>query len=152
MDDDREPDRADQQLLAELSSFFARVDPVPDGVVEAAQAAFEVRDLDAQIAELLADSLTQDKELAGVRGEGGRLLTFGVGERFLELDVRGAEFAGYVVPGAPGRLRVESVDGGVEAVIDLAGRFRGTGMPRGPVRFRVEIDEQPALVTSWVRV
>ena len=61
-------------LLAELADVIEHADPVPASVLVAAKAAFTWRTIDADLAELVADSLA---EAAGVRGrEAARLLTF----------------------------------------------------------------------------
>jgi hypothetical protein len=152
MSDDHRP--SDDVLFAELSAHFARTDGVPDSVLDAARAAIEVRHLDAQLAELLADTAMQEKELAGVRGVGNRLLSFGTGERFVEVDVAESENArllnGYVVPASDGVVHVEHKDGETEAVIDHRGRFRVLGIPRGPVRLRVVVAGLPPLLTPWL--
>lgn len=152
MPDDPQLD-ADDQLMRELSGYFARTDPVPASVVQAAEAAIEFRDLDAQLAELLHDSALEDEQLAGVRGAGQRMLSFGAGERFVEVDVRteGAnrELAGYVVPAVPGTIRVEAPDRSIEAPVDDRGRFRLLRVPRGPVRLWVTAPGQRRTVTAW---
>ncbi|MBO9534973.1 MAG: hypothetical protein J7513_18515 [Solirubrobacteraceae bacterium] len=156
MTNDQHNPAPDDPLTDELRDFFARTDPVPPQVVDAARAAIEFRDLDAQLAELLADSALEDKELAGVRGIGQRMLSFGAGERFLEVDVAedGArrELTGYVVPAGAGRLRAQSADGEIEAEIDAHGRFRLARAPRGPMRLWIAITGMPEIVTPWVTV
>lgn len=144
----------DDALVDELREYFARVDPVPDAVLAAAHAAIEFRDLDAQLAELLRDTAEDASALAGVRGGGHRLLTFGLGDVFLEVDAAQAgdehrELAGYVVPAAAGTLRIQHADLDVEAPLDDEGRFRSARVPRGPVRFHVAIDGRPAFSTPW---
>ena len=49
-------DDPDDTLVSELREYFARVDPVPPLVTEAAKAALGWRRLDADLAELLSDS------------------------------------------------------------------------------------------------
>ena len=79
---DLHPD--DTALLLRLGAIAAEVDPVPDLVLEAGRAAFLLRRLDAELAELVADSAT---DRAGVRGGDDRLLSFEAGETSLELQV-----------------------------------------------------------------
>lgn len=154
MTDESENIEVDERLAAELSAFFARTDPVPPAVLAAAKTAIEFRDLDAQIAELLSDSVLEDKELAGVRGAGQRLLSFGIGKRYLEVDVSAVgdhrSLSGYVVPHEPGVLRVEGAQGSFEAEVDDRGRFRVARVPRGPVRFSVHIPNRPVISTRWL--
>lgn len=144
----------DERLSSELQAHFARTEPVPDSVLQAARAAIELLDLDAQLADLLADSSAESKELAGVRGGAHRLLTFGAGDRFVEVDVAvlddEREMRGYVVPGAGGSIAVEHANGQIDVPIDQRGRFRVLGVPRGPVRFRIAIAGHPLLLTPWL--
>ena len=154
-DDLTEPEA---HLLGELRGHFARTDPVPQAVLDAAYVAFELRDFDAQVAELLRDTaLDEQKELAGARGPvATRSLTFAVGDqRYVEVDV---EFAGelrvitgYVVPAAAGTIAVEHTAGGaINGAIDDGGRFAVDGVPGGPVRLRIATRGDAALVTEWL--
>jgi hypothetical protein len=67
MNDRQEPD---EPLVADLREYFARVDPVPPLVTEAAKAALGWRHLDADLTELLAGSTLEAESLATVRGVG----------------------------------------------------------------------------------
>ena len=154
-----DPTEPEARLLGELRGMFERADPVPEHVLSAAHAAIELRDLDAQLAELLRDSAVDetDKELAGVRGTATRLLTFSVGaERYVEVDVENdgnlRTLAGYVVPGAAGELVVEHRDGQLVAEIDEHGRFSVERVESGPVRLRVSLDGEQPIVTQWTLV
>lgn len=155
MSEPERPDAPDARLLAEFHAYFDRTDPLPAAVTDAAKAAFELRDLDAQIAELLHDSAVDTEQLAGVRGTAARLLTFAVGEeRFVELDVavHGAlrTLAGYLVPGSAGRLTVEH--GGVTIAVDVddQGRFSVDRVAPGPVRLRFAVDGHTPVATQWI--
>lgn len=152
MADDPDQQFTDDGLVEELVDFFLRTDPVPPAVLKAAEAAFELRDLDAQLAVLLQDSAVDEAQLAGVRGSAGRLLRFGTDERFVELDINGSEFAGYVVPALSGQLRVEHDGGAIEVPVDAVGRFRGRGLAGGRIRLRFALTGQRVLLTSWVTV
>ena len=75
-------DQDDENLLAELRTLFERVDPVPPLVVQAAQAALAWRRIDAELAELLSDTVDDAESLAIARGPGAlvRAVTFSTGE------------------------------------------------------------------------
>src|SRR6184192_1958843 len=85
---------SDEMILASLRMAAATREPVPAGVLQAARDAFAWRLIDAELAELVADSAC---ELAyvGTRGGGqSRLVTFEVpGGTFLELEA-GCDGAG----------------------------------------------------------
>lgn len=154
-DDLTEPEA---RLLGDLSGHFARTDPVPPGVLEAAYAAIELRDLEAQLAQLLRDTaLEAEAELAGVRGlTATRSLTFGLrDERYVEVDVETAGelrvLTGYVVPASGGTVAVEHTAGAArEGSIDDGGRFAVEGVPGGPVRLRISVDGAATIVTEWL--
>lgn len=153
MPNERDQHAGDEELATELADFFVRCDPVPEPVKAAARAAIEFRDLDVQIAELLRDSALEDKELAGVRGAGLRMLSFGVADRFVEVDVRPNgdrhDLTGYVVPAVEGAVRAEAAEEVAEALVDANGRFRLVRIPRGPIRLSIEAPGYRRTVTAW---
>ena len=59
--------------MAELRELFTQADPVPPLVTELAKASLGWRRLDAELAELLSDSLLEEGAPAGVRGGGDGL-------------------------------------------------------------------------------
>ena len=161
-------------LLDELASLFDNVDPVPDHVLAAADAAVEViaawRDLDSvDYGELLG--VRTDTALAGLAGHsalagsgvrtagGPRLVTFGAGsgERCVEVEV-GREPAGtlrlvgLVVPTGPGELEVRSPGGAFRVPVDELGRFRAVGVPAGPWSLVLHYPGQQAIPTDWITV
>jgi hypothetical protein len=158
--DQVEPDDA---LLAELGSMLEAVDPVPPEVAAAAKAILGWRRLDADLAELLADSAVDADRLAGVRGEGDpslRRLSFGGAPLELDLEVHrvkaGATVLGQLAPGAAASVKVERSDVAAETVAaDELGRFR-LELPVGTT-FRLVVTGHPAsgtrpTVTDWVQV
>jgi len=156
MMDQSDPNRRDEALVAELRTAMAMFDPVPAQVVAAAYAAIEFRDLDGQLAALIRDSANESAELAGVRGALGRLLTFALGERYVEVEVTadgdGRTATGYVVPADAGAVTAESAGGRVDGEVDAQGRFRLVGLTRGPVRLRFVMGDGPALLTPWTGI
>ncbi|MDO9356529.1 MAG: hypothetical protein Q7T55_22720 [Solirubrobacteraceae bacterium] len=159
MFDPTDPIDPDDQLMAELGDLFGRTDPVPSPVTLAAYAAIELRDLDAQLAELLSDSAVEDRELAGVRSTATptRLLTFSLGEdEYIEVDVaedgETRALTGYVVPSSEGRFAVEHASGALEGDLDEHGRFSIDGVPSGPARLRFLLPGRAAIVTPWLPI
>src|SRR5262249_28448010 len=76
----------DERLLEELRQLVREVDPVPDDVTSFARAALGWRRIDAELAELLSDSVLESEALAGVRGVArARVVSFRASD--LELDV-----------------------------------------------------------------
>jgi len=148
---------ADQALLIRLGEVGRVVDPVPDHVLELGRAALALRDLDSDLAELVADSAV---ELAGVRSGGSetRLLTFAAGDLAIEVQVSPGSgrlsILGQVIPVPPtagGVIRLEMRNGARAAAnLDTLGEFRFGTVPDGLVRLRVELPGATAVTTTWV--
>src|SRR3954447_12070309 len=69
----------DDATLEELRALLTRMDPVPDRLDEAARAAFTWRTIDAELAELMADSADAlDESALALRSAtvGPRMLSF----------------------------------------------------------------------------
>ena len=155
MDDDaidRSRSVGDDELVAGLRRLAAEVDPVPDEVRAAAHAAITTRNLDRELAVLVADSAADvdighpDSAFEQVRtGTAGsqsrRLLSFAGGGAQVDLELSdhgdrldlvgqfsGASTQGCVLEYASGGPLVLDVD-------DL-GRFLVSGVRHGPVRAR----------------
>jgi hypothetical protein len=150
------PDSADDALLARLRRIAAEADPVHEMVIQAARSAFGLRELDAELAELVRDSAV-DVPATTVRGAAPRLLSFEFGdvaveceitERALRRDILGqlvgANAAGVAaeVPGAAA----------VTVPVDERGRFSVRDLPAGPVRLRCRLADGTTVVTSWAAV
>jgi len=141
----------DEALLLELRSAVARVEPVPDEVMLAARSAFAYRSLDAELAQLTADSVTDDSRLALVRSVGTpTLLTFDAPGLTVELEVlvdgRRRRVFGQLVPAGPGRIEVRHRAGTAQVEADDVGRFTVEDLPPGPVSLRC----QGAAAGRWV--
>jgi hypothetical protein len=142
---------SDDELMAELRRLSRSVDPVPDDVTAYARAALGWRRVDAELAELLADSRLETESLA--RGdEGGRLLSFRAEELELEVEVQEDGLLGQLAPPVVAHVELQRDDGQIVAsgTSDELGRFRLDGA--GPGRVRIVVHrESPAqpVETSW---
>jgi hypothetical protein len=157
-----EPDR-DDEILERLRAIFERIDPVPPEVTEFASAAFDWRRVDAELAELLADSAleTEATSLTRSGGSGGRRLGFRSFELEIdaELTVDGdaCTLLGQLAP-APteATVEVQAADGTslASAATDSLGRFRLAFEAAGRIRLRVLRVDPPGLPveTSWLSV
>jgi hypothetical protein len=149
------------RLLAELGAAIAEHDPVPADLAERCRAAFAMRDFDAQLAELVADSWSDDEGLVGVRSatvlEPERLLTFQAGEIAVDVEVADDMVVGRIAP-LFGKGIVETVSILAErrsSPVDERGRFV-VEVPDGGPLFRLEFlltdgEETRRIVTAWVR-
>jgi hypothetical protein len=143
----------DDELIDRLRAVAAELDPLPADVLASASAAFALRTLDEELAELVADSLDT---LAATRGPSAvRLLSFQSGTFALELEV--SDDAGRrtllgEVTGAEGSVLVETPAGSREVGIDADGRFTVEDVPSGPVRLRCTAVGGTAITTVWTRI
>ncbi len=122
---DQEGNVSDDVLLANLRMAAAVREPVPASVLEAARAAFSWRLIDAELAELVADSVFETA-LAGTRG--GQSPTD-----------RGVRLVGQVIPARRGTAEVQHPGGSLAVEVDEVGRFSAHGIPRGYMRIRLRL-------------
>jgi hypothetical protein len=154
----REQTPTDAQLdsLEErLRGLAARQDPPPDTLLAQASLALAMRDLDSELAALVADSF--DDQLVGVRDLGAtRLLTFEAPGLIIELQVSRAgdhrSLVGALAGDADYRLRFEHPSGSVDVTPDRHGRFRVDDVPPGPLRVALEVAGGRSVCTAWVVV
>jgi hypothetical protein len=144
-------------LLAELRNVIERVDPVPESVVSAAKASFIWRTVDAELAELVTDSLLAS---AAVRSAtGARLLTFEGPGVEVEVEIadtgKARRLTGQLVPVGPAVIVVRWNGGSAEATADEMGRFTVADVPAGAVSLAITTAGAGAerhVVTSWASI
>jgi hypothetical protein len=149
----------DDELLEELREVIGKVDPPPTEVTEFAKAALGWRRLDAELAELLADSALETESASAVRsGDLARRLTFRTGDVSIDVEVRADgpvyRLLGQLAPPpAAATVEVQAGDGEIvaSARCDSLGRFRLSLEVSGRIRIRVTRGDPPAvaLETSW---
>ncbi|GAA3547424.1 hypothetical protein [Kribbella ginsengisoli] len=152
----------DDELMAQLSRLAGELDAVPEHVMAAARAAILTRDLDSELAELVADSSATEAELEFELVRGGavdldRLLSFDSGELQVELEVvrDGDELTliGQVIGTAPVDCSLEYGDSRRVALpTDELGRFLVDGLSGGPLRVRCRSATGASVTTAWVMV
>jgi hypothetical protein len=146
---------ADDDLLGDLRRVAGLADPVPAHVHAAARAAFETRNLDARLAELVADSAASGSFEAVRQVAEERLLSFATSDAQVEVTVR-AEGAGWTMMGqvfgaGPGSAALETgTPGSIPLELDDLGRFLVADVPGGPVRLRLRLPAGGTVLTSWV--
>jgi hypothetical protein len=152
-------DETDDELEAQLRRLATDREPVPAELVAAAVEAFTWRDPDAELAELIFDSLLDQDAGTLVRGGQERLFSFRSGERTVDLEVTVAgawrTLIGQVTPPSPAAVSVRHRDGTVGVEADELGRFRAERVPPGPISLRLRAGADPAqaeLVTDWVSI
>jgi len=148
-------EQANQELFARLARIADEIDPVPRLAYELGHAAFELRRLDSELAELICDSAAGTESLAGVRGElSVRLLSFEAAD--LDIDLQVVPQAGRrsvlgQVVGTVTDVRMETAEGIVPAAVDPHGRFQVDDIVAGRMRLHVVADGA-VYITSWVTV
>ncbi|SES07596.1 hypothetical protein SAMN04487818_107175 [Actinokineospora terrae] len=143
--DDYEMDPAEQEFwLAQVARIVDELDPVPAGLVERAQFAIDLEDIDAEV-ELEAARWADQRPLAGVRGGAPGTITFFVGDLTVMVNVtRTGEkqrIDGWLVPAGEHGVEVRVADQGSKTTTaDEGGRFVLTEIPRGTTQILVRMN------------
>jgi hypothetical protein len=152
----REPD---ELLLDELRRIASIVDPIPEALMHAGRESLTWLRVDAELAELLSDSIVDDERLALVRSGGGvRAVTFEADGFAIELDILGdgahRTLVGQLVPAAIAEIELQTSEAARTLSSDAHGRFRAEHVPAGRMRLRVTgHPESPAPAeTSWITI
>lgn len=156
MTDDLTP--SDLALLTMLRRVLEVLDPEPEYLREMGRAAFSVRRVDAELAELVSDSSLQ-RELVRSASEDPRLLTFQVGGLFIEVQISRVETRRELIglvegleTEGEGRVEIEAARGDMlSAPLDEFGRFGFDEVPMRLVRFRV-LTAAVDVTTDWVNL
>lgn len=158
MSGDRQPD---EPLVGALCALLDGVDPVPPAVTEAARAALGWRRLDADLAELLSDTVVDERPPALVRGEGTevRSVSFAAGTTTIDMEIHvdgdGRTLLGQLAPPVAVTIEVQRAAGSLLAVADSdsLGRFRVELPAGGTIRLRIAASvAAPAVETSWIPI
>jgi hypothetical protein len=141
----------DDRWLEELQQALREPAAVPRDVVESAYQAYAWRTVDAELAELTSDSLTDGHALAGARADarsGPRELTFTSTTLTIELQIA-VSVLGQVVPAQTGQVELLLQDGSTAVYdVDDIGRFAIDPAPEQPFRLRVTAGATAA--TGWI--
>lgn len=164
-DIDRLDELGDDELIGALRRVAAEADPVPDDVIAAARAALGTRDLDAELAVLVADSASaaggaelafEPVRTAAEPVPDSRLLTFRGGGIELDVEVSGqgpvVDLVGQLTGGTAGECVLEHPGGRYPLDPDPLGRFLITGVRRGPARIRCRTVTGAPVLTAWVTI
>ncbi len=147
----------DDELERELRRAERLLDPVPPHLLRGAVDMFEWRTIDAELAELVFDSVAA-REAMLVRGaDQPRLLTFQAGDLSIELEVTGTGaargIAGRLIPAQPADIEIRYGDRQLTVSADALGRFSVTSPGSGPLSLRCRPAGSAAsgqVVTDWI--
>jgi hypothetical protein len=153
-----EREERDEALIEQLRSTL-QADAVPRAVTDAAKAAFGWRRIDAELAELLSDSVL-DAEPALARGEAlVRSVTFSAGKTIVELEIHQDRdrrtLLGQLSPAATWTVEVQQAGGGSAGASvrsDLLGRFRIALEHGGTIRLRLSGANDAVIETAWIPI
>ncbi|MFL6144750.1 MAG: carboxypeptidase regulatory-like domain-containing protein [Labedaea sp.] len=142
----------DDAMMAKVAYLVDKLDPPPAGLVERAQFAIAIDDIDVEAARW-----ANDRPLAGVRGGAPGTITFFVGDLTVMVNVtRTGErqrIDGWLVPAGEHGVEVRVADhGSSETTADEGGRFVLTEVPRGTTQIlvRMKADRPRTVVTPTV--
>lgn len=150
----------DDALVDDLRRIAAAVDGPPASVADAARTAFLFRDVDSELAVLIADSrLAEDFEPVRAYaepGQGSWLLSFEGGG--VKVDMEVAERADRVTligqfTGAGGDEYVlETASARQPFAVDVLGRFIIEDLSHGRIRLRCRSVDSTPITTAWVTI
>lgn len=155
------PDETDHaELEEELRRVVAQIDSVPPALLEAAVGAFAWRTIDADLAELVFDSLVDQDEATLVRGIGhGRMLSFRASTLTIDIEVTSTGdsrmLVGQLVPPQPASVDIRQGDRVITIDADELGRFSAGPLQAGPTSLRCRVGgdiRQPSVATDWVAI
>lgn len=142
---------ADDELLTRLAAA-ANDEPPPPLVIHTAKAMFGLRALDAELAELVEDSLDTASTVRGPSDV--RLLAFQTPTVAVDVEVTTAgdrrRLIGQVAAEADS-LAIDTPSATVTTEVDPLGRFVAEDVPAGLVRLRFDTPTG-AVATSWTRI
>jgi hypothetical protein len=147
----------DDELLDALEAAIEGAHPMPASAAELARGAWDARALDAEFAELVADSVADADQLAIRAVTGPRLLSFEGRGLAIELELEPVGTTTHRVAGQllPARSASVTLERGVETLrarADASGRFAFEPVGEGTVRLRVEDAGHRAVVSAWFRL
>jgi hypothetical protein len=156
----QKPTSSHDDLLAELRLLANDVDPVPPEVTAFADAALGWRRIDAELAELLSDSLLESRAVALTRSSVARARSVSFATSDLQIDVEirdedsGVVILGQLAPPAAASIDVQRADTSIVATVeaDALARFRIELGEGGRIRLRVRRASQPPVETSWITI
>jgi hypothetical protein len=139
----------DDDMMTQVARVVDELDPPPPGLVERAQFAIAIDDVDVEPA-----WWSYDRQLAGVRGGVPGTITFFVGDLTVMVNVtRTGErqrIDGWLVPAGEHGVEVRVADhGSTKTTADEGGRFVLTEVPHGTTQILVRLNaDHPRTVAT----
>ena len=142
----------DEQLLEALREALRAREDVPAWFIETGKNVYAWHNIDAELAQLTYDSLTDTDQLAFVRSETAsiRALTFTSAHLSIELEVGKDSLLGQVIPPQAGTLETYTRTGLATLPVDESGYFAVEPIPASPFRLRFRTGGGADVVTGWI--
>lgn len=144
--------RNDEQLIAMLRAGLAEGDPAPSDVAEFAKAVFSWRMIDAELAGLTFDSVTD--ETAGVRSTmAARMISFEAGRWSIDIEYNEAtgRLLGQVTPAGRVTVELHFAGGAIGIYTDELGRFDFDDILPGPISLVIRTaGDLEVIKTEWI--
>ena len=142
----------DEQLMATLGEAIRARQAVPDWFVESGKSAYAWHNIDAELAQLTYDSLSDMAGAAITRSEAAsiRALTFTSPHLSIELEVTSRSLLGQIVPPRGGTIEVHTKAGVTSLPADEIGCFSVAPIPAGPFRLRCRTTDGTDVLTGWI--
>ena len=142
----------DQSLLRDLRAAVRWAGSPTPTMKAAAQAAYSWRTVDAELAALTHDSLTDESTLVRSGSAPPRTLVFESAGVSVELEQTEGGLVGQLVPPSDGEVTLQGPSGELgQASVDELGCFCFDRTPHGTVRLRCRTSSG-VVVTHWVRL
>jgi hypothetical protein len=142
----------DDRLLEELRRAVARAGKPTPTMIAAGYAAYSWATVDAELAALTHDSMTEQPTLVRGAPSEGRALVFEGAQQSVELEQNADGLVGQLVPPGTGQVTLLGPDGELaHADVDEMGCFTFERPVTGLVRLRCRTSAG-ALLTDWVRL
>jgi hypothetical protein len=147
------------ELEEALRRLAARLEPVPQPLLQAAADAFAWRDIDSELAGLEFDSLAEDENMLvrGLRQQ--RLISFTADELTIEVEVTSTGSAravlGQITPPRRATVDIRNAQGSVTVEADEWGRFQSGSLRAGPMSMCLSLAAgapRHRVVTDWVTI
>ncbi len=147
----------DDELEQELGRAERLLDPVPAQLLRGAVEMFDWRTIDAELAELVFDSVDARAAVLVRGSDQHRLLTFSAGDLGIELELTGTAAArgitGRLIPAQPAEIEIRCADRQLTVAADALGRFSAAWPGSGPLSLRCRPAGGKAarqVVTEWI--
>lgn len=141
-------DHADDAMLDRIGRAFDDLEPIPQRLTDAARAAFSWGRADAELAELLFDSASD--ELVGVRGTSSerRSFRFGTDDHIIRVHLTAETMIVMIEPPLSVPCRIVGDDDSADHHTDEYGEL-AVDAPEFPVRVEVDLPGG-TVVTPWI--